>query len=353
MMKRDAPYEILDCVKLPRILSRIFFKQSVTILMYHGITPEKLPIEDWCFTESAIFQEHLKYLRNHFYLTSLSGAVDLLMSGRIKEPTAVITFDDGFASTYDLVFPLLKETGVPVAIFLSTKFIDSDDTIWFCRLHQALTATVAPEFVWRGERLRIDGKARKAAVSNLLQAALKELPRDQLDAEVHEIARMLSQRAKPVGEKSPFRILSAGQISQMQQSGLVEFGAHSHSHAILSRLSSEEQEKEIMLSKENVERLTKRPCRYFSYPNGRRQDYDITTIHLLRSAGFIAALTTVSGPNDKHSPLMELNRYDAGGNVHQAAFSATVHHFRWTGNRITGRLSPRNRRSAIRIGVTK
>lgn len=298
---------------MSKLLNRILSKTSLSILTYHGITRSKLPVDDWCFISDMNFRKQLKYLRSHFHLTSLSDAVGLIETGSIREPTAVITFDDGFIGTYEFAFPVLRENGAPATIFLPTKFVDSDNTLWFCHLNQAFTMTHKTHLVWKRTTFRIDDPSRKAAVSHVLQEKLKDLPHHELTAEVEGIVRDLTAQNGGIGKPSPFRILNSDQISEMQESGLVEFGAHTHSHAILSRLSPEEQEQEIARSKVEVERLTGRPCRFFSYPNGRRKDYSRTTIHLIKSAGFTAAVTTIPGPNGKNTPLMELSRYDMGG----------------------------------------
>jgi peptidoglycan/xylan/chitin deacetylase (PgdA/CDA1 family) len=306
--------------------------------MYHGITKSPLPVHDWCFVTETAFREQVRYLRDHFQLTCLSNAVDLLRRGSLSRPTAVITFDDGYSSTYDLAFPLLKEAGCPATIFLATQFVDSEDTLWFCRLNGALTASSRSSFSWNGRTFSIRDPLRKASVSLLLQGELKNLPPSRIATALDDIVRVLTD-SRNVSAISPFRILSSAQISEMASSGLIEFGAHTHSHPILSRLSAAEQEEEITLSKQEVERLTHRSCRFFSYPNGRSQDYDGETVRLLEKCGFTAAVTTINGPNLKNTPLLELNRYMAG-EVDHANFSAAVHHFAWSGKTVAGGLIP-------------
>ena len=105
-------------------------------------------------------------------------------------------------------------------------------------------------------------------------------------------------------------MLSEQAISEMALSGLVDFGAHGYSHAILSFLTPGEQEEEILRSLHAVRTLTGQPCRLFAYPNGRRQDYDEETIRILDSHGVQAAVTTMSGFNDERTSLMELGRYE-------------------------------------------
>ncbi len=87
-------------------------------------------------------------------------------------------------------------------------------------------------------------------------------------------------------------ILSAQQISAMQQSGLVEFGAHTLHHVNLAQCDTETAWREIIQSKHRVEALCGQPCLSFAYPYGR---YTQDTVTLLKQAGFCSAVTVKKG----------------------------------------------------------
>ena len=71
----------------------------------------------------------------------------------------------------------------------------------------------------------------------------------------------------------------------MADSELIEFGAHTHTHAILARLSTNQVRREITESLEAVRKLTGRPCILFSYPNGGPEDYDERALRILDEGG--------------------------------------------------------------------
>ena len=105
-----------------------------------------------------------------------------------------------------------------------------------------------------------------------------------------------------------------------QASGLVEVGAHTHTHAILSRLSPREQRSEIERSLQIVGEITGRPCQGFAYPNGLASDYDGETIRLLRAAGVRFAVTAMPGANDAATPALELRRHGVGPDLRPTDF---------------------------------
>jgi len=314
---------------LPCWLHRAVWPHRLTVLMYHAVVAEPAPVEDWCFLDATSFRRQMDHLVRHFDVLPLSVAVDRLGSGTVRRPTAVITFDDGYQNNHDVAGPLLRERKLPATIFLTTGLIGTSDTVWYCRINQALATTREPDLEWRGERFGLGDPAARAAASSALQARLKGLPHPHLLAEVHEIVRSLGEDPeRPITADSPYRMLSPVAIAEMQSSGLVEFGAHTRSHAILASLSPAERDAEIGASIAAVEALTGRPCRLFSYPNGRRQDYDAGAIEALRRCQVRAAVTTMEGANDAATPPLELRRYGIGPGLEPGAFAFTIHHCR-------------------------
>jgi peptidoglycan/xylan/chitin deacetylase (PgdA/CDA1 family) len=83
--------------------------------------------------------------------------------------------------------------------------------------------------------------------------------------------------------------LTTAQISEMQASGLIEFGAHSMTHLNLLQAPTDIARVEIVSSKQRVEVLTGVACRSFAYPFGRFSD---ETVELVKAAGFVSAVTT-------------------------------------------------------------
>jgi peptidoglycan/xylan/chitin deacetylase (PgdA/CDA1 family) len=314
---------------IPRLLHRTIFRNQLTIVMYHGVVRKCLGVKSWCFIDESSFREQIHYLKRYFRVVRFSEAVELLKEGRIDRPTVVITFDDGFQNNYDIAFPILRAAGLPAIIFLTTGLLNSGDTLWFCRIHSALAQTQKPHFVWDGTVHDLGTAELRARASSFIRNRLKDLPGPDLAREVHNmVAKLGIDPDEAIDPRSPFRMLSYESIERMFASGIIQFGAHTHSHAILSRLDCEERRKEINTSVRIVTGLIGQQCQFFAYPNGRKQDYDEATIAILRGCGIRAAVTTRLGPNVADSSLMELTRYGFGADDTAADFSLAVHHIK-------------------------
>ncbi len=320
--------KLLAKTRVPQLFQSLAYRDELTILMYHGIIRDPLRVEDWCFVDEGSFSMQMEYLKKHFSIVSLSEAVRRMKNREITHATAVVTFDDGYQSNFDVAFPILCKERIPATIFLATGLMNTDDTVWYCRLNLALSTTQKDSMEWNGSRFDLSTLDLKARASAAIQDRLKKLEHPKLMATVRRMILELGDEPdRAIAIDSPFRMLNNKAIGEMAGSGLIEFGAHTHHHSILSHLSDGERESEIRRSIDAVYELTGQPCRYFAYPNGRVEDYSGEAIRDLKTCGIQAAVTTISGPNDKVTPVMELRRYGIGAHLPMAEFQLMVHHF--------------------------
>ena len=85
--------------------------------------------------------------------------------------------------------------------------------------------------------------------------------------------------------------LTVAQIHEMHSAG-IDFGAHSRTHPHLPSLSNEEQEKEIVLSKKELEEKLGRPIKLMAYPFGGHNEQ---IKQIVKNSGYDAAVTTNRG----------------------------------------------------------
>ncbi len=298
---------------------------SVTICCYHAVTRVPLVVRDFCFIDKSIFREQIRYLKRNYQVVSLTEAAQSIADRDIDGPLAVVTLDDGFFNNYEVAFPILEQEGCPATFFLATRFIDSRDTLWFCRVLEAVAGTERCWIERGGERFDLSGLEARANSCSGLQRWLKQYPAPRLMDELRKlVAELGDDPDRPVGENSPFRMLTHKAILDMARSEFVEFGAHTSSHAILSHLSPEERRREIETSLADVERLSGRRATLFAYPNGRREDYDSAAVADLARCGVRAAVTTEPGLNDETTPLLELKRATIGPEPGHERFRARI-----------------------------
>jgi peptidoglycan/xylan/chitin deacetylase (PgdA/CDA1 family) len=272
------------------------------------------------------FEQQIRYLRQAFRVASFSEAVAQIREGGPAEPTVVVTFDDGYQSNFDLAFPILRREGMPASIFLSTSFLDSDSTVWTGLLHHGFSNTDRDSISWRGSRFDLGSPAARHQSLTAIKERLKVESHETLGEEIEDLLfTLLGDRNAAIPADSPYRMLDTDSIRNMARSSLIEFGAHTHKHLILSRLPPELQEGEIRRSIDIVESLTDARCRYFAYPNGKRCDYDAHTLRILEETGIDAAITTECGTCDPNVSLLELRRIPVDSRAGFSSFKLSLY----------------------------
>lgn len=289
---------------------------SLTILMYHAVIEEPLPLRDFCFIRAEDFAAQMSRLaKNGTKVLPLADAVASLKRGELTGPTISITFDDGYRNNVGTAMPVLQQYGFPATIFLATGSIGTEKALWPCRLNIAVEATKLTSLSLHGAGYPLHDRSTREETLRALKERVKVSAGDDPAGAVDEIERALDVAVDPsVPRSSPYAMLDQADIETAVQSGLIEFGGHTVSHPIMSRLSDAQLDLEITDSLEAVKQLTAKSCRTFAYPNGRAEDYDERAVRLLNERGIEAAVTTAEGINRRHADPLRLRRVRVGPN---------------------------------------
>ena len=100
-------------------------------------------------------------------------------------------------------------------------------------------------------------------------------------------------------------MMNVEQLVALANDPLCTIGAHTCSHPHLSRLSFDEQRREIEDCKTDLEKIIGKSVRHFAYPYG---DYNQETLQIVRDIGFETAVTTSGRSVRSDTQLLELDR---------------------------------------------
>ena len=207
------------------------------------------------------FEQIVKWLLNKGYRFITPEELYLYLSGqkKLEEKLIWLSFDDGWKSNYDEVFPVLKKYGIPATIFVATKGI-TDGYYWYTRAFQNRSSSLYKEV---GDLWVMDNRDRVKII--------EQLPPYQ-------------------GKRST---MNEDEIRGMTASGLVNWGNHTHDHVMSDHCTDEELKEEIATCNCVMKKITGKDCNLiYSYPNG---NYDERTVGILKQMDFIMAATTHIG----------------------------------------------------------
>jgi peptidoglycan/xylan/chitin deacetylase (PgdA/CDA1 family) len=284
-----------------RLFGPILRAPGVIVLTYHRILGADrslagLPVE--------AFAAQMRWVRENCQPIAPQAMIEQTRRPNQRRPAVLVTFDDGYRDYHDLAYPVLKALEIPALVFLATSFLDEGGMLWTDEVQWAALSTRRERVTlpWAAERaLPLSDGTSRAALGEKARAHLKSLP-DQ-DRRVAVKALLAELGDPPPRER---QMLTWDEVRATMD--VTEYGGHSHTHPILSRLNREQAEREIRTCRDRIVAETGRTPTYFAYPNGRPADYTAETQEILRGHGFTVAFSTSEGIAGADSDWMAVKR---------------------------------------------
>jgi peptidoglycan/xylan/chitin deacetylase (PgdA/CDA1 family) len=322
---RSLLFYLFRLTGLVHLLQRLN-RNSVAIFMLHGVMDEMAP-SSWVPLRPQLSRKQLrltlKTLSSYYHLVGMEDAVQMLSGQAPFQPNCmVLTFDDGYRNQLKHAWPILQEFGAPATIFLATGHIESRKPFWFDRLDYAIQqARLSGRRFTAGNEVVVfpseDRNDLRVAFKRLRDSA-KIAPRpDRLMVlEMESMAKSLEEecgcRLEDIFEEDDWTGLLTWQEirAAASQEGLT-FGSHTVDHTRLGGVNEKEIRKQLLLSKQSIERHTGKECRYFCFPSG---SFSSLSVRLLKECGYEAAVTTQEGINRPGQDLFRLYRISPPSN---------------------------------------
>ena len=237
---RGVVFRMLRWSGIPALLRATVQRKRVTILVYHDPRPE-------------VVERHLQALRRSYRIISLRQYVTARAgdSATLPHKALVITFDDGYASNFDLREPLQRH-GVRPTVFVCTGIVGTHRSFWFRHVDDV--------------------------------EQLKRVP----DAE--RLSRLAAAGVDTDAEHTLREALSHVEIEELLP--IAEIQAHTVTHPILPRCTDDRARAEIADGKRQLEQQFGVDVYALAYPNG---EYTEREVALTRSAGYRCALAVRIG----------------------------------------------------------
>ncbi len=161
--------------------------KPIVILYYHRILPFK-----GYDIDISTFEWQLSYVSKRFDIVGAEELKIVLDGKKLKRPSVILTFDDGFADNFVYAYPILKKYNAKAVIFPATSKIQNSENVRYTL-----------EDYWNK---RVEYK--NLFVPNKKETALY----DSLNGDYREF-------------------LSWQELNIMKKSGIFEIGSHGHLHS--------------------------------------------------------------------------------------------------------------------------
>lgn len=223
------------------------------------------------------------------------------------------TLDDGYCNNEVHAAPVFRRHGVPYAIFVSPGLSERTTLPWWevvekvVRDNSAVTVPFSPDALPSRTT-----REKRSAFNRIYLHLTRECPESFLDGTL----RHLAESNGIVAPDAASCVMDWDMLKRLSADPLCTIGAHSMTHAWLSRLDSRDVLRELRQSREVIgERLGRRPD-FFAYPYGFREACGPREFALAAEVGYRAAVTTRLHPltprtaGNLHAlPRLSLNGY--------------------------------------------
>ncbi len=96
--------------------------QRIPVLSYHNFSKGRS--RNKMTVSAKNFRAQLSYLKeNNYHVISMSQFIEFLNFGQVPKKSVLITIDDGWKSSYEIAYPILKEFGYSATLFIPTHYI--------------------------------------------------------------------------------------------------------------------------------------------------------------------------------------------------------------------------------------
>lgn len=235
----------------------------------HRVLPERSAFKS--NRELEIAPDYLEQLilekqRQGFRFVDMDAFVAAANGEKREKKLIHITFDDGFADVFTNAYPIIKQHIIPFTLYVSTDMPDGKADLWWLQLEQLANGDAE----WFEKTMKQIYDRHEPVAS-----AMHEITSSVTDA---ALCQQLS--------------LTWEQIRTMVSEGLCTVGSHGVSHSPLSSLSTDDAERELIMSKQRLEEMLGVKVEHFSYPHSFFSD---DTNQLVWKTGYQTAVIGYGG----------------------------------------------------------
>jgi peptidoglycan/xylan/chitin deacetylase (PgdA/CDA1 family) len=327
-LAKRAAARVLYTLGVLQVWQAVALRQRAVVLMYHRVlTPEereRAASHPALVVERDTFARQMALLKKRFVVLSVAELAEYLEQRRpLPSSSCVITFDDGWRDNYDNALPILAKLELPSLIFLPINYIGQRRVFWQEALVQLLGRAVGEVRAAPARRAVIEPILAPVGLSSVLDVSepdprpaivaavstRKSLARERVEGLIAALAASVGVNVEELAATDGFIGWTEVQAMSRQR---VTFGGHGVDHLLLTQVSDEEADAEVMGSKIELDQRVGEAVPTFSYPNGY---YTPRVAAKARSAGYRLAFIAEGGwvtCDDDRWTVRRLNIAQAG-----------------------------------------
>ena len=289
-------------------------RNHFVIFLFHGVIEKNL-YEIRNYNKKHILKKNfiniLKLLKKNGNVLNLNE-IKYNINHNIPLPknTYAITFDDGFENNYSVAAPILDDLNLCSTFYFSTDFIESNTMSWIDKIEYCVELKKKGEVYipWLKNKIIFDTLKSKIILLNNIRYFVKNNFKFNIknfvnhffdECKIKLIHHSISNLDKKINWK---------QTEILKNNPLFNVGGHSHEHLSLGSLNDKQLSAQIQKSFSLFKKRINLNLEHYSYPEGRKIDYNKLVISKLKFRGIKLCPSAIEGKNNFNTDLFNLKR---------------------------------------------
>lgn len=299
---------------------------SLRCVLFHDISDTESP-----FTKGLgvtirpdDFEAALIFLTKHYTPVSLEDVLKESRGHPLPPRPVLVTFDDAYASVFEIALPLCTKLGVPSVLFVNALTVDnrcfSLDNLVGYAANTAGMDTINNAI--RSVNNASNAKANSLVLNSLAEVFTRYLPAISLPTRQAFRETLLKITGINEIDAAPAArlYLTSEQLRHLASRGF-EIGDHTYTHVNCRCLSPEDLDTEIYRNKTVLEQMSGTPVRSFCVPYGSSTDLTLGLLDHLKNSGYQAAFLVEGLTNGPQIDRFHLYRVSIKARGDAALFS--------------------------------
>ena len=256
------------------------------------------------------FENQIILLKKKFNIIPLEKFLQFKKNNSKKN--IVITFDDGYKDNLVNALPILNKHKVPATIYITTKFLSKDCSIWWYEIKELIwkKSSLKFKFFQKNFNFNLKSISDKKKCYEILCKEFKKLNYKKQNL----LLEIITNNKKRKQYKK--ELLNKNELKLINKNKLITIGSHTHNHLSLKNISKKECEQELAKPKKILEKILKHKINHFAYPYGSFSDVSNKVAKLVQDENYKSASTTQINfiePNKKFLlPRIYISNRDLG-----------------------------------------
>jgi peptidoglycan/xylan/chitin deacetylase (PgdA/CDA1 family) len=275
------------------------------VFLFHRVTridPEGLHANEDLKVSPEFLERFVLLLRAEGYrIVSMDELAGVIAEGKSTKGLSALTFDDGYQDNLEVALPIFRRLKAHFTVYVTVSMTDGNDFLWWFALETFLKERQMARFA-DGREMSTRTPTERNQVFMTIRACL--LREGGVDAKGYLLGLLPGFKTALGAGTAKRYMMDWEAVRRLSASPFATVGCHTMTHANLRSLEEAEARRELIDSKDRIEREIGRPVRHLAFPYGDSPEAGNREYKLAAELGFTTAVTSLPGNLGKDAGKM-------------------------------------------------